>query len=204
MARIGVLGGIAAFALLFGLLFRLHPYAMGAERITQFFITEDGYLMLTLARNLAIGLGLSVAEGTIASNGVQPLATLIYAVAFWLVDGDKLGGVAIVLGLMVVIWVMAALVVRRFADAVLADGAEGRGSGRAFWPGRWRRCGRWGAVGASQHERLETGLYVLCVVPVRAGLWPDRGAGAAAGDGRDADAGRDGGLAFWAPMMRCS
>ena len=166
MARIGVLGGIAALALLFGLLFRLHPYAMGADRITQFFITEDGYLMLTLARNLAIGLGLSVAEGTIASNGVQPLATLIYAVAFWLVDGDKVGGVAIVLGMMVVIWIMAALAVRRFAGAVLGPDTGADAGVRAGLLA-WAVAALWSVGPLSvRHSMnaLETGLYVLCVV----------------------------------------
>jgi hypothetical protein len=158
MARFGVLGVVAAFALIFGFLFRVFPLALGEEWITQFFVTEDGYLMLTLARNLAIGLGLSVSEGTIASNGVQPLATLMYSAGFWLVDGDKLGGVAIVLVLMVLFWVASVLAVKRFAASLMGPEA-------VILP--WAVAALWASGPLSARHSmnaLETGLYVLVVV----------------------------------------
>jgi hypothetical protein len=200
MARIGVLGGVAAFALLFGLLFRLHPYAMGTERIIQFFITEDGYLMLTVARNLAIGLGMSVSEGTIASNGVQPLATLIYAIGFWLVDGDKVGGVAIVLGMMVLFWTLAALAVRRFAEAVLGpDLAAARGLRLGLVA--WAVAALWSVGPLSvRHSMnaLETGLYVLCVVLFALVFGRIAGQARRLQTGEMLALGAMAGLAFWA------
>lgn len=200
MARIGVLGGIAALALVFGLLFRLHPYAMGADRITQFFITEDGYLMLTLARNLAIGLGLSVSEGTIASNGVQPLATLIYSIGFWLVDGDKVGGVAIVLGMMVLFWIAAALAVRRFAEVVLGpDLPDGGGMRLAL--AAWAVAALWSVGPLSvRHSMnaLETGLYVLCVVLFVLVFGRIAGQARRLSTGEMLTLGAMAGLAFWA------
>ena len=40
--------------------------------------TEDGYLMLTIARNMALGNGMSTADGELPTNGTQPLATTIW------------------------------------------------------------------------------------------------------------------------------
>ena len=52
-------------------------------------MSEDGYLMQTVARNMAIGLGMSTAEGTIPTNGVQPLATFAYAGLHALAGGSN-------------------------------------------------------------------------------------------------------------------
>jgi 4-amino-4-deoxy-L-arabinose transferase-like glycosyltransferase len=52
-------------------------------------VAEDAYLMLTVARNLALGQGLSTADGSILTNGVQPLVTILWAGVYWLVAGDK-------------------------------------------------------------------------------------------------------------------
>src|SRR4051794_38037468 len=76
-----------------GLLARCAPLLNQGGRLLQQYPTEDGYLMLTLARNLALGNGMSIAEGTIPSNGTQPLATLIWAVVYAAVGGDKVQGV---------------------------------------------------------------------------------------------------------------
>jgi len=77
-----------------GTLSRLAPLTDPHGRLLRQFMTEDGYLMQTVARNLALGHGLSVSEGTIATNGVQPLATFLFAFFHYLVGGDKAGGIA--------------------------------------------------------------------------------------------------------------
>ena len=69
-------------ALLFGLLYRLATLALPQMPMAEFFVTEDGYLMLTVARNLALGNGLSVSDGQIITNGIQPLATFVYSLPF--------------------------------------------------------------------------------------------------------------------------
>ena len=102
---------LIAFAL--GLLFRLHPLVMDNARIAQFFITEDGYLMLTVSRNFAAGLGLSVSGGEIATNGVQPLATFLFALPYVLVGGDKLLGLMGVILISAAVSVAAAWAIRR-------------------------------------------------------------------------------------------
>lgn len=76
-----------------GLASRVIPLLSGEERIFQQFPTEDGYLMLTIARNMALGLGMSTAEGTLPTNGTQPFATFVWSLGFVLTGADKLGGV---------------------------------------------------------------------------------------------------------------
>ncbi len=49
-------------------------------------LTEDGYYALTIARNIAHGLG-ATADGVRATNGFQPLFTLLTVPLFWLTRG---------------------------------------------------------------------------------------------------------------------
>ena len=91
------IGFATALLVAIGLAARLAPILEGPPRLFTQFPAEDGYLMLTIARDLAAGRGLTTAFGSIPTNGTQPLATLLYAGAFWSVDGDRLSGVRIVL-----------------------------------------------------------------------------------------------------------
>lgn len=80
-------------ALLVGSAFRLTPLLSGEERLLQQWPTEDGYLMLTIARNMGLNKGMSVANGEIPTNGTQPLTTWLYSQAYKWVNGDKAEGV---------------------------------------------------------------------------------------------------------------
>ena len=73
-----------------GLAARLSPLLDVEGRLYWVFLSEDGYLMQTIARNMAIGLGMSTANGTMPTNGVQPLATFLYAGLHALAGGSKL------------------------------------------------------------------------------------------------------------------
>ena len=115
-----VLIGLCWAALAAGLLYRLHPLAMDGDRVARFFMTEDGYLMLTVARNLAIGNGMSVAAGEITTNGVQPLATLIFALPYLATGGDKVLSLYGVLAFSAAFSVAGAIAVHRLARLVLA------------------------------------------------------------------------------------
>ncbi len=103
-ARTGGVPGLVplAFKLLLGLLLligvvsRLSPLFDIDGRLFWQFLSEDGYLMQTIARNMAIGLGMSTAEGTMPTNGVQPLATFLFAGLHYLAGGSKVGGIALV------------------------------------------------------------------------------------------------------------
>ena len=70
-------------------------------------ISEDGYYMLTIARNIAIGNGMSTANGTIPTNGTQPLVTFIMAGIFYLAGGDKILSIIIIV---IMQWVVAVLI----------------------------------------------------------------------------------------------
>jgi len=110
----------AAIALLatLGLFVRVAPLLQGTDTLLRR-PTEDGYLMLTVSRNIALGRGMSIAEGTIPTNGVQPLATGLFALCFWVLGGDRVGGVALVMWLSTAISVAAALVLYRVARRLL-------------------------------------------------------------------------------------
>jgi hypothetical protein len=151
---------VAGIVMAAALVYRLWPMVAGMPALAQFFVTEDGYLMLTVARNLAIGLGLSVSEGTIPTNGVQPLATFLYAIPYALTGGDKVASLYGVHLIMVAAAVAGVFAVRAFAARVLApQGAA------PVWP--WLVAALWFAgpllVNHSMNA-LETGLYTVLVL----------------------------------------
>ena len=113
---------LALVALGFGV--RLLGIFGGQARLFQQWPTEDGYLMLTVARNLSLGLGMSTAEGTLPTNGVQPLATLLWAGCFAIVGGDKAAGVRLVLLLSTALAALGGWAVYRLALRVLAGRAN--------------------------------------------------------------------------------
>jgi len=155
--------GRAAWALVaslvvLGLAARLSPFLGPARRLFRQFPTEDGYLMLTIARNLAIGEGMSISAGEIPTNGTQPLATLLYAACFWVAGGDRGFGMALVLLLQVAIAGAAALVLAHLARQVLPHGATGS------WLAALTGALWFAAPLGIRHTMncLETGLYALC------------------------------------------
>lgn len=148
--------GIAAL----GLLLRAAPLLNAEGRLLRQFPTEDGYLMLTLARNLAIGKGMSVADGLIPSNGTQPLATLVWSALFWLVGGDRELGVGLVQGMEIVFAALTAWLIGRLSERLLGSGAIERKVS-------WLIAAVWLAspiIVPHSMNCLETGVYGLFVV----------------------------------------
>lgn len=105
--------------LTFGVLYRLWPVAAGMPDLAYFFMTEDGYLMLTVSRNMAIGNGMSVSDGTIATNGVQPLAAFLFAVPYLITSGAKVSSLIYIHLIHTATAVAAVFAVRAFAARVL-------------------------------------------------------------------------------------
>jgi len=89
-------GLLVAILLACGLVARIAPLFNQDDRPARQFPTEDAYLMLTIARNMAIGNGMSTAAGTIPTNGTQPAITFLWALGYRLMNGDKMLGVAVV------------------------------------------------------------------------------------------------------------
>ena len=109
-----------------GTLARVLPlFDPGGRALTQF-PSEDGYLMLTISRNLALGHGLSIEAGNTLTNGTQPLMTFVYGGLFWLVDGDRASGVWLVQLLGIAIAIGAALLLRRVALEAFSEFRHGR------------------------------------------------------------------------------
>jgi hypothetical protein len=151
-----LVGGLVAV----GAAARLVPLVDGSGRILRQFPTEDGYLMMTIARSLALGRGMTTAEGLIASNGTQPAFNLIEALCFWLVGGDRQAGVFAV---ELVDFVIAALA----AWALFVLGR--RILGARPWAGRASAlaAATWYAssnVVPHTMNCLETGFYTLMVL----------------------------------------
>jgi hypothetical protein len=119
--RLGVSLPCAALLFAVGFLARLVPLFDPGGRLLRQFPTEDGYLMLTIARNLALGHGMSTAAGTLPTNGTQPLATFLWSLCFKLVGSDKVEGVRAVLGLELMLSTLTAWLVYRLAKRVFAE-----------------------------------------------------------------------------------
>jgi hypothetical protein len=106
-------------AILGGLLFRLLPIALGMPALAGLFMTEDGYLMLTVARNMAIGLGMTVSEGTIPTNGVQPMSTFLFTIPYLVTEGDKVTSLIGIHLILAAVSVGALVAIRAFASRML-------------------------------------------------------------------------------------
>ena len=119
----GLARGVALFAaalVALGLFARLRAAAFPDAELFRSFPSEDGYLMLTVARNLALGRGLSSAAGTLPTNGVQPLATFVQALCFRAVDGDRAAGLRLLVVVYTLVAAVAAFLIHRLGRRLLA------------------------------------------------------------------------------------
>ena len=143
-----------------GLVARVTPLFDQGGRILRQFPTEDGYLMLTIARNIALGNGMSTANGTIPTNGTQPLTTLIWAGLFRLVQCQKQAGVLLVQVFLIMTAAVTAYALYCLAKRLL----EGRAWGKAA--AALAACAWYASSMTVVHTQncLETGVYVLLAV----------------------------------------
>lgn len=147
-------------ALIFGVFYRMIPIVGSERTLASFFLTEDGYLMLTVSRNMAIGNGITVSDGTIWTNGFQPLATFLFAVPYLLTGGSKMASLIGVTLIQIAISIAAAVAIRRFAARALDPQDED-----PAWS--WLVTALW-FIGPllllHSMNGLETGLVTLTVV----------------------------------------
>lgn len=141
--------------LLIGLSARLSPLIDIEGRLFWQYMSEDGYLMQTIARNMAVGLGMSTAQGTIPTNGVQPLATYLFAGLHWLAQGDKTTGIVLVTLMSTLIAAISAWLLALVGRQVFSELPHGRSLAylaAALW---------FTAPLMTRHSMngLETGLY---------------------------------------------
>lgn len=146
--------------ILMGVAARLLPLLDHQGRLLQQFPTEDGYLMLQIARNMALNYGMSVSAGTIETNGTQPFCTFIWSLFFRLVDGDRIQGVALALIWQTLIAILSGIVTFRIGRIVL--GHQSRSTTiSALAAASW-----FSSTVSVPHTMncLETGTYVLAVL----------------------------------------
>jgi hypothetical protein len=157
MRHLSIIVGLLIMA---GFLFRLWPTIAGMPALANFFITEDGYLMLTVSRNMAIGNGMSVSDGTIATNGVQPLIAFVFAVPYLLTEGDKVSSLIAVHLIHAMLALVAVFAIRALAARLMTPRDDA-----THWP--WVAALMWflGPL-LLRHSMngLETGLYTLTIV----------------------------------------
>lgn len=145
-------------------LYRVFPVLKGQPALSEFFLTEDGYLLLTVARNMAIGLGMSVSDGTIPTNGVQPLITFLFTLPYLITGGDKVTSLIGVNLIAAAISVASFFAVRAFAGKVLAAQSSELFSD-PLWP--WLAAALWFTgplLLLHTMNGLETGLYTMFVL----------------------------------------
>jgi hypothetical protein len=155
-----------ASLIVLGLASRVGPLFDYGDRLLWQWPTEDGYLMMTIARNIALGRGMSISEGTIPTNGTQPLTTIVFTGLFWLVDGQRRSGVLLVQLWHVLTSVAAAWLLHALGNRVLRARPWGRSAaalGASAWFGS-------PVVIDRTMNGLETGTYVV-VLLAAALLW---------------------------------
>ncbi|HTO70124.1 MAG TPA: hypothetical protein VMR31_09725 [Myxococcota bacterium] len=157
----GALGAALALYAVGGLA-RLVPLLDIGGRLFRQFPTEDGYLMLTIARNIALGHGMSVSGGLQPTNGTQPLATLLWAGVFELVGGDRRLGVLGVQLLEATCASIAAWLLWRLARRIYAGRPRG-GAAALLVSAAWFASP---IVVMHSMNCLESGLYALLIVSV--------------------------------------
>lgn len=92
----------------------------GSEYIANNPLQEDGYYSLTVARNIALGNGITI-DGTMKTSGFQPLVTIASSLCFVASGGDRILGLRfyLVLSLLahaIAAWVFAQIVARLVSD----------------------------------------------------------------------------------------
>lgn len=111
---------------LFSLAFRARNIVMELP------LTEDGYYSLAIARNIALGRGITI-DGTTWTNGFQPLFTFAIVPFYALTNGDRYETLRYVIALHWIINVMTALLLGVIVETFLtSQGRQNRG-GLAYW-----------------------------------------------------------------------
>ncbi len=126
-------------------------------------LLEDGFYSLTVARNVALGRGVSF-DGVSPTNGFQPLFTFLTVPAFLLAGADRYSAVRVVLGLHWAFYLGTAAVLGLVARRPFADSRSGI-EAMAFWTAAFLYLAN-PLVFQAHFNGLETGcaLFLYAVV----------------------------------------
>jgi len=150
---------VVAFAAL-GLAARLAALFDWNGRLLEQFPGDEAWVGLTVARNLALGRGLTLADGAIPAVPAQPLATLVWSACFSIVGGARKTGVLLVLVAELLLGAACALGVWELGQRALA-GTRQAGLAALLAAAVW-----WASPVAIPHamDALETGLTTALVI----------------------------------------
>lgn len=116
--------------------------------------------MQTISRNIALGHGIAVSDGTIQTNGTQPLATFVFSLFHLAARGDKIDGIFGVELFSVLVSLGSAWLLYALVKKLLIDNPDGR-------PLAMLVAGLWFAsptIVKLSMNGVETGLYFLASI----------------------------------------
>jgi hypothetical protein len=151
---------VAVLLVAIGTASRAAPLLDQGGRMLKQWPTEDGYLMLTIARNMALGHGMSTADGTLPTNGTQPGFNFVEAAIFALTHGERRSGVLLTQGVSLALALVAAWTLFRLGQRILRERSWG-GDAAAIAAAAW-----FASPNVVPHSMncLETGLYHLLIL----------------------------------------
>lgn len=116
---------------------------------------DDGFYALTVSRNLAMGKGLSVSNGEIATNGIQPVFVFLCSLPY-LITQNQFEAMRLVQGLNFAVHILSTIalfiLVRQFAKRKTTPGVAA-----ALWMASY-------SILKFSSNGLETGLYFLMII----------------------------------------
>jgi len=77
--------------------------------------------MMTIARNIALGLGMTTAAGTLLTNGTQPLMTFLMTIIYTIIQGDKIIAIKIIIILQWLITLSGTYIIYKIGRKILHE-----------------------------------------------------------------------------------
>ncbi|MFO7627132.1 MAG: hypothetical protein R6V62_07735 [Candidatus Fermentibacteraceae bacterium] len=144
---------LASFAV--GMLIHVALMVRPSEMLADRPFRDDGFYGLTVSRNLALGKGLSVSDGEIATNGIQPVFVYLCSLLY-LVTPDRYEALRLVHGLHLIVHLLGAVSVFSLVRS-LTGGRRAAWIAAALWACSYN-------VMKESSNALETGLYLLMLM----------------------------------------
>lgn len=148
---------LIGLCLLTGVVIHLSLIFRSSEMLSDRPFRDDGFYALTVSRNLALGNGLSVSNGEIATNGIQPLFVYLCSLPYFMTH-NRLEAIRLVQTLNFIIHILSTMAL--FFLVRLVTGMK-----RASWIAAALWMVSYNIIKLSSNG-LETGLYLLMIIGV--------------------------------------
>lgn len=145
---------IILFCFLVGAAYHVAIILRSSDLISDRPFRDDSFYALTVARNIADGRGLTVADGEIPTNGIQPLFVYVSAIAY-LLTSDPWTALRLVQVIHLIVHALSVLLLYGLIRRL--SGIE-----RAAWIGSAIWACSYGVL-TQEANGLETGFYLLMI-----------------------------------------